>query len=184
MFLGVLVAELERVDVGQNELVLALELVFHQAREHGEIDIQQRCQRPHVDHVAKQLALSRILVFLVAHTREWDADDVDIIAHQAQVEGLGVVVDEVAARLHFLDVLRHALWIHRQHDIHAAAAAEVAALTDAHFVPGRQALDVGGENVLGAHRQPHAENSLGKQVVGAGATGAVYVGELDDELID
>src|SRR6202043_1102173 len=51
------------------------------------------------------------------------------------------------------------------------------------LVPGRQALDVRGENVARRNRHAHAQDGAGKQLVGARRTRAVDVGEADDEAV-
>src|SRR5690606_29458492 len=76
------------------------------------------------------------------------------------------------------------LRVHRHHEIDAAPPPEIAALVDAHFVPGRQALDVRGEDVARRHRHAHAQDRTGEELVGAGRARAVDVRELDDEIVD
>src|SRR3546814_13836506 len=51
------------------------------------------------------------------------------------------------------------------------------------FVPGRQALDVGREDVARADRHAHAQDGLGEQLVGRRRARTVDVGELDDEVV-
>src|SRR5262245_41587925 len=59
----------------------------------------------------------------------------------------------------------------------------MAGLSDAHLVPGRQALDVGGEDVARGNRHAVAQDRACEQLVGAGRTRAVDVGEADDEVV-
>src|ERR1700751_2109443 len=56
-------------------------------------------------------------------------------------------------------------------------------LGDAHLVPGRQALDVGGGDVARRDRHAHAQDRAGEQLVRARRAGAVDVGETDDEVV-
>ena len=93
-------AQLQRLDIGQDQLFLTLELVRHQIGQHLEIHIQQGGQRANVDHVLEQLALARILVLLITDTRQRQTDDGDVVAQQAQVQWLGVVIDKVTAGLY------------------------------------------------------------------------------------
>jgi len=65
-----------------------------------------------------------------------------------------------------------------------AAAAEPAGFGDAHLVPGRQPLDVGGKDVARADRHAHAQDRLGEELVGRGRARAVDVGELHHEGVD
>ena len=64
------------------------------------------------------------------------------------------------------------------------AAGDVAVLADADGVPGGQALDVGGEQVLAAHRDAHLEHRAQQGVVGGLAAGAVLGGDDDREVVD
>ena len=83
------------------------------------------------------------------------------------------------------DVLVPGLRVHRDHQVRAAAARrQVAGFGDPHLIPGRQALDVGREDVAGRRRDSHAQDRLGEQRVGAGRPRSVDVGELDDEVVD
>ena len=83
-----------------------------------------------------------------------------------------------------VDVLAEGRGVHRDHDVHPAAPAEVPRLAHPHLVPGGQPLDVRGEDVAGADRHPHPEHRLREQVVRARRARAVDVGELDDEVVD
>ena len=56
-------AELQRVDVGVEQLLLALELLADQLLDLGDIDVEQRRQRADIDDVLEQLALARVGVF-------------------------------------------------------------------------------------------------------------------------
>jgi hypothetical protein len=96
---------------------------------------------------------------------------------------LRVVVEQVAAGLQARDVLGVGLGVHGHHDVDALAPAEVAVFVDPHLEPGGQALDVRRKDVAGGHRNAHAEQRLGEHAVGAGRTGAVDVGETDDEIV-
>src|SRR4051794_17197089 len=59
----------------------------------------------------------------------------------------------------------------------------MAVLGDAHLVPGRQALDVGGEDVARRNRDAMTQHGAGEQLVGARRARAVDVGEADDEVV-
>ena len=72
--------EFQGVDVGCDKLLLALELVTHQGGEYRKIDIQQRRQGAHVNHVLEQLALARVGVLAVADCRQRYTDNVYIVA--------------------------------------------------------------------------------------------------------
>ena len=108
----------------------------------------------------------------------------DIVADKILVQLLGAVIDEVAAGLYVGDVLGHTLRIHAKHDVNAFAPTEIAFLAHPHLVPGGQSLNIGGENIFGRYRDAHTEDGLGKHVVCAGRTGAIYVGEANYEVVE
>jgi len=171
------------VIVGVEQLFLALVLLGDQFFDFGDIHVEQRRERTDIDDVLKQLALARIGIFAVADRSQRHADDRDVVAEFGSRHRLDGIVKEIAARLDPGDVLIPSLRIHRHHQIGAAARTEIAGLGNAHFVPGRQALDVGRKDVARRHRHAHAQHRARKQLVGAGGTGAVDVGEPDDEVV-
>src|SRR6185503_16154658 len=93
------------------------------------------------------------------------------------------VVDQVAAGADFLDVFRVRLGVHRDHDVDPAGAGDITVARHADLVPGRQALNVRREVVLPDHRNAHPEDGLHQQRVRARRAGAVYIRELDDEVV-
>src|SRR5258705_181900 len=109
-------------------------------------------------------------------------DDGAVLAEFRRRQWLGRVVEQIAAGLDRGDVLVPGLRVHRHHEVDAAARREMAVARDAHLVPGRQALDVGREDVARAHRDAHAQHGAREQLVGARRAGAVDVGEADDEV--
>ena len=175
---------LQSMNIGGDEFFFALELLADQIFQDRKINIEKRGQRPHVNDVLEQLPLTRVGVFAQTHLRQWNAKIMNVAAHVTQVEGFGGVIEHVATGLHLADVFRKALRVHADHHVDAAAAAQIAVLADAHFVPGGQSLNIRGENVSWAHRDTHAENRLGKHAIGTGGAGAIDVGELDDEVVD
>jgi len=178
------VPHLKRMDIRGNELFLALELLADQILEDRKVDIEERGQRAHVNYVLEQLPLSGVGVLAQAHLGQWNTEVMNVAANVTQVERLSGVIKHVATGLHLANIFRKALGIHADHHVDAAAAAQVAVLTDAHLVPGGQPLNIRGEDISRAHRNAHAENRLGKHTVGTGRAGAVHVGKLDDEVVD
>ena len=174
---------MERVLVGADQLLLALELLEEQRLDDVGLDVEQRRERAEIDDVLEQLALARVGVFAIADFGERHAQHHDVVAEFRRRHRLGRIVEQVAARLDAGDVLVPGLRVHRHHEVVAAARAEVAVLRDAHLVPGRQALDVGGEDVARRHRHAHAQHGAGEQLVGAGRARTVDVGEADDEIV-
>ena len=179
-----MITQLQRVHIGNNQLLFATKLIGDNTRQDVKFDIKQRGQSAHIDDIPKQLALARVGVLAGTDVGQRHTDDVNVIAHHAQVHRLARVIEEVTTGLYLADIFRHALRVNADHDIHTAAATQVTLVADPHFKPGRQPLNVRGEDVFRADRQPHAEQGLGKHVVGAGRTGTVDVCEFDNEIVD
>ena len=177
-------AHVERLQVRRDQLVLALELLADQLLDLGRLDAEDLGERADIDDVLEQLALARVGVARVADRGERQAEHGDVVAEFRRRHRPGRIVEEVAAGLDLGDVLVPGLRVHRDHEVDAAAPAEVPGLGHPHLVPGRQALDVGGEDVAGGDRHAHPQDRAGEQPVGAGRSGAVDVGELDDEVVD
>ena len=171
------------MDVRRQELFLALILLADQRLDRLRIHVQQCRQRAEIDDVLEQLALARIGIGRVGNRGERHAEHGDVVAEFRRRHRLRRIVEQVAAGLDRGDVLVPGLRVHRDHQVDAAAGAEMTGLGDAHFVPGRQALDVGREDVARADRHAHAQHRAGEQLVGARRTRAVDVGEPDDEVV-
>ena len=148
-----------------------------------DVHVEQRRQRAEIDDVLEQLALARIAVGRIGDRGQRHADHGDVLAELRRRHRLGGIVEQVAAGLDRGDVLVPGLRVHRDHHVDATARAEMAVLGDAHLVPGRQALDVGREDVARRHRHAHAQDGAREQLVRARRAGAVDVGEADDEVV-
>src|SRR5208282_5060321 len=112
------------------------------------------------------------------------ADHVDVVAELRGGQGLRRIIEEVTAGLDLGEVLVPRLRVHRDHHVDAATASEMAAFADSYLVPGRQTLDVRGEDVARARRDAHPQDRLGEERVGARRPRSVDVGEFDDEVVD
>ena len=176
-------AEMQRVDVRGQQLFLALVLLADQLLDQLRVHVEQRAQRAEIDDVLEQLALARIGIGRVGDRGQRHADHGDVGAEFRRRHRLGRIVEQIAAGLDRGDVLVPGLRVHRHHHVDAAAGAEMAVLGHPHLVPGRQALDVGGEDVARRDRHAVAQDRAGEQLVGAGRARAVDVGEADDEVV-
>ncbi len=174
---------MQRLDVRRDQLVLALVLLADQLLDDLDVHVEQRGQHADIDDVLEQLALARIGVFAVADRGERDADHCDVGAEFRRRQRLGRIVEQIAAGLDRGDVLVEGLRVHRHHQVGAAAGAEMAGFGDAHFVPGRQALDVGREDIARRNRDAHAQDRAREHLVGARRARAVDVGEANDEVV-
>ncbi len=180
---GVIKAQLQCIDIGPNQLVLAAILVGNQLFHHAKVDAQQRGQGTDVHDVLEQLALAGIRVFAVAHLGQRNAEHGDVLAEARARQALGRVVEQVAAGLDLGDVAIPGLRIHRHHQVATATATQPTGGGNAHLVPGRHPLDVGRKDVARRHRHAHAHDGPGKQFVGRCRARAIDIGELDDEVV-
>ncbi len=174
---------MQRVLIGGEQLFLTLELFGDQFLDFADIHIEQRRQCADINDVLEQLALPQVGVFAIADGGQRHADDGDVVAEFRLRHRLGGIVEQIAAGLDAGDVLVPGLRVHRDHKVGAAARAEMAGCGNAHLIPGRQALDVGRENVARGDGDAHAQHRAGEYFVGAGGAGAVDVGEPDDEVV-
>ncbi len=179
----VVAPDMQRLDIGLDQLFLAFVLLADQLLDDLDVHLDQRGEHADIDDVLEQLALSRIGVFAVADRGQGHANNGDVLAEFRGRQRLGRIVEQVAARLDAGDVLVEGLRIHRHHQIGAAARAQMVRLGDAHLVPGRQALNVGREDVARRRRYAHAQHRAREHLVGAGGAGAVDVGEANDEVV-
>ena len=74
--------------------------------------------------------------------------------------------------------------VQRDDQVDLRRTRRVAVLADADLVPGRQPLDVRREDVLARDGNPHPEDRLHEQAVGARRAGAVDGGDLEREVVD
>ena len=184
VLVAVMQAHHEGIEVGLEQLGLALVLLAEQRRDDLGLDAEHRRQHADIDDVLEQLALARVGVARGAQVGERNAEDMDVVAKARRRHRLGAVVEEIAAGLELGEVLVPGLRVHRHHQVDAAAPRQVAALADAHLVPGRQALDVRREDVARADRHAHAQEAPREQLVRRRRARAVDVRELDDEIVD
>ncbi|MGX1356337.1 putative membrane protein [Bradyrhizobium elkanii] len=174
---------MQRMDVGGEQLLLALILLADQLLDQLGIEVEQRAERAEIDDVLEQLALPGIGVGRVGDRGQRHADDGDVLAEFRRRHRLGRIVEQIAAGLDRGDVLVPGLRVHRHHQVDAAAGAEMAVLGDAHLIPGRQALDVGREDVAWRDRHAVAQDRAREQFVGGSRARTVDVGEADDEVV-
>ena len=120
---GVAAAQLQGVDVGPDEVVLALVLLGHHAGDDLELDVQQGGESAQIDDVLEQRALLQVRELGQQQGGNGHADLADVAAPKRRRQGLGVVVKEIAAGLQGGDVLRVGLGVHGHHDVHPFAAA-------------------------------------------------------------
>ena len=181
---GVVAADFQGVDVGGDEVVLALVLGGDHAGDDLEVDADERRHRAQVDDVLEQRPMLGVRKLRQHQLRRGHADVVDVRTAQPWRDLLAVVVHQVAAGHDRVDVLGEGLGVHGHHDVHALAPPEVALLGHPHLEPSGQPLDVGRKDVPRRNRNAHAEQRLGEHPIGGCGTRAVDVGEADDEIVE
>ena len=152
---------------GSSSFSLPFVLLGDQLLHFAQVQIDERRQRADVDDVLEQLALARIAVLAVADLRERHAQDVDVVAELRRRQRPRGVVEQVAAGLDLGQVLVPGLRIHRDHQVDAAAPAEVAGLGHAHLVPGGQPWMLDGKMLRGLTGTPMRRMRFREQRVGA-----------------
>ncbi len=181
---GVVGAHADRGEVGVDEARLVAELLLEHPLHHVHLDVEERHQRADVADVLHQDPLAGALEALGAHARQGDPEEGDVVAQDLVVEVLGGVVEHPAPRHHLVDVPLVALRVHRHHQVEVGAAGGVAVPVHPDLVPGGEPLDVGREDVLPGHGDPHAEQRLQEQAVRAGGARAVYRADLQREVVE
>ena len=83
VFTCILMPQFQCVNIGQHQIFLTFELIFHQTGQYFEIHIQQRRKRTDINHVLEQLSLSRVVVMLTTDSGEGYSYYRYIIAVQA-----------------------------------------------------------------------------------------------------
>jgi hypothetical protein len=177
------VTDVQRLEVRGDQLVLAAELLADQLLDLLDGDIEQGRQRADIDDVLEQLPLARVGIGAVDDVGQRHAEHDDVVAELGGRHGPRGIVEQVAARIDGGDVLVPGLGVHRHHHVGAAARAEMAGLGDPDLVPGRQPLNVRGEDVARRDRYAHPHDGAGEELVGAGGTRSVHIGKTDHEVI-
>ncbi len=135
-----------------------------------------------VDHVLDQAAQLGVLADVGDKLIERHRVEDDVLAQFAQLQRL--VVEDGSAGVEGEDVLAGGLGIHRDQEVDLLLPGNVAVLVGPDRVPGRQAGDVGGEQVLAGDGDPHLEDGAQQDEIGGLAAGPVDGGDLDTEVVD
>ena len=179
----VVVAELDRLHVGVQQLGLLRVGLGQQRADDFQVEVAQRCEHTGVADVLHQDARAHARKVVVAKARQRHADHGDVVALEQCRARPGGVVDEVAAGSQLRQVARIGLGVERDHDVGVAGTGAVPVAGDPDLVPGRQPLDVRREIILPHHRYAAPEDGLHQEPVGTGRAGAVDGGDLDDEVV-
>ena len=181
--LRLVVADLERLQIGGDQLVLALELLADQRLDDLQLDVEQRRERADVDDVLVELALPRIVISGSADRGQRQPEDLDVVAGQKMADGPRRIVEEIAAGLERRDILREGLRIHGDQNIGASARAEPDRPRSPALRTRWAGPDVRGEDVARRDRHAHPQDRPRKQQIGACRSRAVDVGEANDEVV-
>ena len=164
-------------------MLLLCEGLLEQALDDLEIDVRERGDDADVRDILHQDSRARAIEPLVAHARERHADDRNVIPVQLPAARPGRVVDQPSARLDVRHVLGVGLGIHRDHHVDPIRTGLVAVLGYPDLVPRGQALDIRRKIILADDGDAHAEYRLAQKAVRARRAGAVYRGDLDDNVV-
>ena len=181
---GVVVADAQRAQIGRDQTwSLPLNCSAISFSTTRDFDVEQRRERADIDDVLEQLALARLGIFARADVGQRHAEDDDVVAQLRRGDRPRGIVEEIAARLDRGDVRSKVCGFIATIISVPPRAPRWPSPDDADFVPGRQALDVRGEDVARRDRHAHAQNRSREQEIGARRAGAVDVREADDEVV-
>ena len=147
-----------------------------------ELDVEQEREDAVVDHVADEAPQLRVGADLGDDLVERDRIEVDVAAQRVQLQRL--VVDDDGAGLERQHVFFRGLGIHRDEEVDFLLARDVAVLVRPDGVPGRQARDVRGKQVLAGDRHAHLEDGAEQHQVGRLTARSVDGGDLNREVVD
>ena len=170
--------------IGGDQLVLALELLAIQRLETRELDVEQRRQRADIDDVLVELALPRVGVLPRCRYRSAACRERRCrrAARAAASAGSNRRRDSRRARSPAMSCAKVCGFMATSMSAPPRAPSRPC-FADAHLIPGRQALDVRGEDVARRDRHAHAQDRAREHQVGARRARAVDVGEADDEIV-
>ncbi len=145
-------------------------------------DAEQPGDDPDVDHVGQLLAQSVVLDLCLGELgkRHRVVGDVG----PGVCRRVGLLVDHHTAGSDGLQVVSPRRGVERDQDVDLVRPGHVPLGRDSQLVPGREALDVGGEDVFGRDRDSHVEDGPGQHQVGGLTAGSVDGRRLDGEVVD
>ncbi len=179
---SVVVARLGGVDVEVGGLDLAAELLANGLLHLRRIEAEQAGDDADVDHVLDQLAQLGFRTDGGHQLVERNRIEGQVVAEGAQVEGLVIEHGGAGGKGHH--VFGGSLGVHRHQEINFLLAGDVTLLAGANGVPGGQAGDVGGEQVLAGNGHAHLENGAQQDGVGGLRAGTVHRGHLQGKVVD
>ncbi len=135
-----------------------------------------------VDHVAHEPPQLGVVRNRLHQLVEGDRIEDDVAAELVELERL--VVEGGGAGGQGQHIFLGRLGVHGDQEVHLFLPSDVALVTGADGVPGRQAGDVRREHVLAADRHAHLKNGSEKDEVGGLTAGSVDGGDLDGEVVD
>lgn len=184
MFADIVEAEIDRGHIGLDQVRLGPEHLLDHGADDLDINPGQTGNGADIGHILHQHAGAGIVELGIAQARQRHADGSDVLAGMQFRARPGIIIEQIAARRDFGEIALVGLGIHRDDEIGRAGTRHIGVLGDADLEPGRQALDVGWEQVLANHGHAHAEDRLHQQAIGTGRAGAVHIADLDDKVVD
>jgi hypothetical protein len=164
-------ARLHRVEVHVDRLLFALEVEGQRGVDLFQVDADHLRQHAHIDHVADQVAEIGRDVRVAAHDLlDRHRVDGDVRAGDGLLDIVGVEECPAGRPRPGPARTNRGSWRSRSPGL---PPGDETILVDADGVPGGQALNVGGEQVLARDRDAHLEDGAQDGVVGGGTAGAV-----------
>ena len=162
-------------------LLLLLEPLGNRHLHLFHLDAQQFGHGADVGHVGHQFAQPGNPNHLRRQLAERNGIVDQVIPNPGELEPLFVEHD--LARVQCFHVLTGRLRVHRDQEVHFPLAADVASSRGSNREPRGQSRDIGGEKVLAAGGNAHLEDGPHQDVVGTLASGTVYGGNLNTEVV-
>jgi hypothetical protein len=175
--LGVVEADADGVEVKLGRLDLLGKLLADGLFHPLHVDREQVCGDSHVDHVLDQLTQLGVCAGGGGELIEGDGVAGEVGAQIAELERL--VVDDGRAGSEREHILARGLGVHGDEDVDVGLARNPSVFADANGVPGREAGDVGWEEVLAGDGHAHAKDAAQQNAVGGLRAGPVDGCNLD-----
>ena len=175
-------AAADRFQVDLDRLRLVLELLLDGALHLGHVDPEEPCGDSDVDHVDCEPPELAVLDELQDELLERDRVEVHVVPEAVELQAL--FVDHGRSGVDRPDVFVRGLRVHADEYPDVPAARDEALFGRADREPGRQALDVGREEVLSGHGDPHLEDRPHQDVVRRHASRAVGCRDVNRKVVD
>ena len=184
VLLRVVVPESKGEVVRVEERLLLREELLEEPPDHLPVDLQKRSEHSDIDDVLHQDTHAVPSEVVRGQPRHRGPEEGHVVPHVVVGERPRGVVEHPTACAHLLDVPTVRRGVHRHHEVESAAPGRMARPIHPDLVPRREALDVGGKEVLPANRDPHPEDRLAEESIRTRRTGPVDRPYLERKVVD